>query len=520
MKSRTVIIGAGFAGRQACRALARADTELLLLDPNDYTVMLPALPDLAGGWVPEPILHRPLNELLPANVRHIQEKADTIDLDHQTVTTTAGNSLSFDHLLICGGSVVDFHDFNQHLDSIFQLDSLESALRIRDAFPQYLAQAQAPHLVIAGGGYTGLELAASLLFHSIRNGTPCRVTVADPSDKVLPFLSKTEHRRITSFLDQSGIDILYRSKVTAFDGTNVHVDETVIPDAFFCWAGGSKLSIPAIKGEVSQLRDGRLTVSPDLSLPSHPNVFAAGDSAAFIDRGNPLRKAINFAWYEGARAGKNIAARIQGRPTKPFRPIDPGWVIPLHDQSTGNLFSHLTVYGTLGLRLHYFMCGLRNFSLTNFLQFTKISLTLFEKETSPMKIKTILFNTAPDANPGTLILRLFIGTAMMTHGFPKMFGGLEGFTNFVASLGVPAPQVMAFLAAFSESFGALLLLIGLLTRPIAFMLVCTMGVAAFGAHGADGFEAQEKALLYLVPALFFLLKGAGKWSLDAWITRK
>lgn len=136
-----------------------------------------------------------------------------------------------------------------------------------------------------------------------------------------------------------------------------------------------------------------------------------------------------------------------------------------------------------------------------------------------MKIKSIFFGTAPDKGIGILILRVFIGAAMMTHGFPKMFGGLEGFTGFVESLGVPAPAVMAFLAAFAESFGALFLLLGVLTRPAAFMLVCTMAVAIFGAHGGDGFEAQEKAWLYLVPTLLFLIQGAGKWSLDYLITK-
>jgi putative oxidoreductase len=137
-----------------------------------------------------------------------------------------------------------------------------------------------------------------------------------------------------------------------------------------------------------------------------------------------------------------------------------------------------------------------------------------------MKVKQVFFGTAPDANLGILILRIFIGAALMTHGFPKMFGGLSDFSGFVASLGVPAPQVMAFLAAFAESFGALFLLVGLLTRPAAFMIICTMAVAVFGAHGGAGFAKQELAWLYLVPALMFLLKGAGKWSIDALISRK
>lgn len=137
-----------------------------------------------------------------------------------------------------------------------------------------------------------------------------------------------------------------------------------------------------------------------------------------------------------------------------------------------------------------------------------------------MNIKKLLFGTDSDSNIGLLILRVFIGGALLTHGWGKLFGGLEQFTGFVASLGIPAPQVMAFLAAFAESFGAILLAVGLLTRPAAFMIVATMAVAIFGAHKGEAFSVQEAAWLYLVPALFFLLKGAGKWSVDAVVSKK
>ena len=137
-----------------------------------------------------------------------------------------------------------------------------------------------------------------------------------------------------------------------------------------------------------------------------------------------------------------------------------------------------------------------------------------------MNIKKLLFGADSDSNVGLLILRVFIGGALLTHGWGKMFGGLEQFAGFVASLGVPAPQVMAFLAAFAESFGAILLAVGLLTRPAAFMIVATMAVAIFGAHKGAAFSVQEAAWLYLVPALFFLLKGAGQWSLDTVVSKK
>lgn len=382
MNSKTVILGAGFAGRQACRALFRTGSEVLLFDPNRLTVMLPALPDLAGDWVPEKILTCPLQELLPHNVQHIRKAVTSVDLDQKTVTSDDGAVYSFTHLLIAAGSVADFHGFDRHLDAVHRLDSLESALRIRDEFKAYLADCTDPHLVIAGGGYTGLELAAALRFRSIADGRPCRVTVIDPAEQILSFLSETERKRMTAFLEQIGIQVLNESKITAFDGENVDVGDRTLERVFFCWAGGSKLAIPEIRGSVEQLRDGRLTVRPDLSLPDYPDVFAAGDSAAILQNGQPIRKAVNFAWYGGRRAAKNIAARIRGRETKPFKPVDLGWVIPLHKESTGKMLSIFPLRGRPGLRLHYFMCGLRNFSVANFIGFTKISLKLFRKETT------------------------------------------------------------------------------------------------------------------------------------------
>ncbi|MDD2241161.1 MAG: DoxX family protein [Kiritimatiellae bacterium] len=137
-----------------------------------------------------------------------------------------------------------------------------------------------------------------------------------------------------------------------------------------------------------------------------------------------------------------------------------------------------------------------------------------------MTIKTYLLGTDADANPGVLILRIFLGAALLTHGWGKMVGGLGDFIASVGTMGLPFPQVLGFLAAFAESGGAILLAIGLLTRPAAALIVVNMAVAALVVHGGQGFAAQEMAWLYGVPALFFLLKGGGKWSLDFYLSRE
>lgn len=132
-----------------------------------------------------------------------------------------------------------------------------------------------------------------------------------------------------------------------------------------------------------------------------------------------------------------------------------------------------------------------------------------------MKIKSVLFSGDADANLGLVLLRVFVGAAMMTHGIPKMFGGLDPFTGMVAKLNIPAPAIMALIAALAESLGALLLVLGLATRPAAALLSITMAVAAFVALSGSPFDERELPLFYLCATLLFLFKGAGKWSFDA-----
>ena len=129
------------------------------------------------------------------------------------------------------------------------------------------------------------------------------------------------------------------------------------------------------------------------------------------------------------------------------------------------------------------------------------------------------FNTQYDDLALTL-LRVFIGLTMaFSHGLGKMpppdmlIGGLE-------SMGFPAPVFFAWCASLAELVGGIFLAIGLLTRPSALFVVITMAVAAFVAHAADPFEKKEMALLYLFAALFFVLHGAGRWSVDHLITRR
>ncbi len=122
---------------------------------------------------------------------------------------------------------------------------------------------------------------------------------------------------------------------------------------------------------------------------------------------------------------------------------------------------------------------------------------------------------------GRLILRLVVGAGIMTHGWPKVFAvndegvrRIVGFTKGVAEMGFPYPEYFAWAAALSELLGGAFLILGFGTRIAALMLTGTMAVALWRQR-ADGWDDMELAALYLAPALFFVLAGPGKKSLDA-----
>lgn len=131
-------------------------------------------------------------------------------------------------------------------------------------------------------------------------------------------------------------------------------------------------------------------------------------------------------------------------------------------------------------------------------------------------LKQVLGGTAPDSVKDLSHSLLRIGTGLMMaflHGAAKMPPS-DKFIVGVSELGFPAPAFFAWCAALAEMGGGLLLAAGLLTRPASFFIAFTMFVAAFGRHLHDPFARKELSLLYLLLALYFLVRGGGRWSID------
>jgi putative oxidoreductase len=130
------------------------------------------------------------------------------------------------------------------------------------------------------------------------------------------------------------------------------------------------------------------------------------------------------------------------------------------------------------------------------------------------------YNTAgPIGDLGLLILRVFAGLALaFAHGINKMPPS-EGFVGMIGGFGFPAPVVFAWLAGFAELGGGILLALGLVTRPAAFIIVLNMTVAVLFAHADDPFSGKELPLLFLFVAAMYAFTGAGRYSIDRLINR-
>ncbi|MFO7822039.1 MAG: FAD-dependent oxidoreductase [Lentisphaeria bacterium] len=378
-KTNIVILGGGFAGRGAAEILAKSIrkerqlVEITLIDRHSYTTMLPALPDVAGTRIPPGYLTEEVVDLISADIKFLQASVRHVDLTRQVVTMDR-QKIGYDYLIIATGSTAEFFGFDQNLDSVYKLASLEDAERIGREFPDYLRRAENPTAVVAGGGYTGLELACNLRYAAHKFGGGCDIAVVELADQILPNMSTTIRAYIEKRCAERNINLLTGRSVSKFDGTDIELsDGTVLKDAFLCWSTGTKFELP-VEGEQESLKDGRIIVDSTLQIPQYPGVFAAGDAAAMNFGGGYLRKAVNFSLYSGQHAARNISRLLDGRAASPFKPIDLGWVIPFCNAGAGKMFSRFTVKGRFPLALHYFMCGYRNYNTANRLHFLKMAL--------------------------------------------------------------------------------------------------------------------------------------------------
>lgn len=333
---RLLIIGAGFAGMYAALSAARLrdiqgvspeQLEIALVAPEPTLVIRPRL------YEPKPeTLTAPLREVLSAiDVDYVQGSAETVNTEARTVQIAAPGgttkTLSYDRLVIATGSRLFRPNIPGLAEHGFSVDSLDDAIAL-DRHLHGLADRPAVNgrdtVVVAGGGFTGIEAATELparLRDILGKNARARVIIVERNGAIAPDMGEGPRPHIEDALRKLGVETRLGAGVASLDGSGVtlstgeHIEtETVV------WAAGIRAT--PLTAQIPAERDnfGRLLVDRDLRVPGVAGVFATGDAAraACDDDGNYALMSCQHATRMGAFAGNNAAAELLGVPTRPY----------------------------------------------------------------------------------------------------------------------------------------------------------------------------------------------------------
>jgi NADH dehydrogenase len=382
---RVVVLGGGFAGLAAVRALAAVPVEITLIDRSNHHLFQPLLYQVATAGLAAPSIAAPLRHILrrQANVTVLMGEAHSIALSDRLVHM-GGQAIGYDYLIIATGATHAYFGHDAWAAHAPGLKTLQDALAIRarvlTAFERAeLAQETSLReswltFAVIGAGPTGVELAGALaeiarhtLAPEFRRSDPrkARVLLLEAGPRVLSNFSPDMSAKAAAQLARLGVTVRTGAAVTDLGSDFVALGEERIAARTILWAAGVAASpLGRLLGEPCD-RTGRVSVSPDLSLPGHAQVFVVGDLAAVSCDGRPVPGIAAAAKQMGVHAAKCIAAALGGRAPTAFRYRDHGLLATIGRRAAVVEMPGLRLSGATAwcfwLAAHiFFLIGFRN----------------------------------------------------------------------------------------------------------------------------------------------------------------
>jgi len=386
MTPHIVIIGGGFGGLSAARALRNADVRVTLIDRRNHHVFQPLLYQVATATLSPGDIAAPIRWILRSikNVRVLLANATRIDTTARRIELSDGGTLDYDWLIVATGSKHAYFGHNDWEPNAPGLKTLEDAIAIRRriliAFERAereedtQRQHQLLTFVIVGGGPTGVELAGTLAeiarqtlrdeFRTI-DTTRARILLVEAGKTILQTFPENLRNAARASLIRLGIEVREGVAVTAVDSHGVMIGSERVDAGTVLWAAGVAASSVVKTLGVPLDRAGRVIVEPDLSIPGHPEVFVAGDAAAAMNDGKLLPGVAQTAMQGARHAAKNILHRLKGQPSTPFVYRDLGSMAIIGRRSAISDLGWIKLSGVMAwfawLFLHIFMLiGFRN----------------------------------------------------------------------------------------------------------------------------------------------------------------
>ncbi|PZS38378.1 MAG: FAD-dependent oxidoreductase [Pseudonocardiales bacterium] len=338
-RPRVVIVGAGFAGLAAAKALRRVPVEVTLLDQHNHHVFTPFLYQVATALLEPSEVAAPVRSLLRrlGNVTFRLGRVTDVHLLAKQVETDHG-PIPYDYLVLAAGSVSNYFHNTDIATRSLGLKDLAEALQLRNHILSRFEQAswvsdpaERTHLLsfaVVGGGPTGVEFAAALavlVAGIVERDFPAvhrddiTITLVEGAPDPLGSFPKSLRTSATEALSTKGVNIRSLATVTDIDKEGLVLDDGKrIDAATVVWAAGVRADPLAEALGVELGSHGRVPVGPTLQLTGHPEVFVVGDLAEIPTGGQALPMLAQVAIQSGRHAGHSIVAQISGHQPRPF----------------------------------------------------------------------------------------------------------------------------------------------------------------------------------------------------------
>jgi len=345
-----VIVGGGFAGIAAARALKRCDAEIVLIDQRNHHIFQPLLYQVATAVLAPSEIAAPMRQLAykQKNVSVILAEVIGMDLNSRSLDASypgvGTRKLQFDYLVIATGmrpSYFGHPEFARYAPGLKNLTDAEtirakilSAYELADMTYDENERARQMTFVLVGAGPTGVELAASMaqlaavtLRGQFRRIDPARssIILIEGGKRILPTFGERLAQRAARRLEQLGVRIMAGVRVEKVDENGVVADGKRIPSATVLWTAGVAPS-PLVKLLPAKTdRAGRVAVGPFMNVEEVTGVFVVGDASSVVRNGRPVPGVAQAAIQQGRYVGRVISGQIKGRqPKHPFRYFDKG----------------------------------------------------------------------------------------------------------------------------------------------------------------------------------------------------
>lgn len=346
---RVVVIGAGFGGLAAVRALRRAPVQITLVDRRNHHLFQPLLYQVATGGLSPGEIAYPIRAVLrrQKNAQVWLAEATGIDLQQRRVTLADG-SLEYDYLIVAAGARHAYFGHAEWEPFAPGLKNVEDALEIRRRILLAFERAEREpdpgrrrallSFAIVGAGPTGVELAGAIadiarrvMREDFRHIDPrdARILLLEAGPRILPAFPPRLSAKAEASLHHLGVEVRSGTPVTDVTADSIRAGTELIPAATTLWAAGVTASpLGRMLGEAAGLRvdpAGRVPITPELHLPGHPEIFVLGDLTLLDDAaGHRLPGLAPVALQQGRAAATNLQRQVQGRPMRPFHYVDKG----------------------------------------------------------------------------------------------------------------------------------------------------------------------------------------------------